>query len=140
MQMKTRSLNKGERYACAPKDAKALFSDDNIHISFGALGRDHRFDGRDQSHPQIAGVVIASLGVNRRETVNSREGILAFYVIRDPAYGPDDRKAFAEDCLPQLRARYLEAISEDAPTLPGVHVTLVEWAGGGFKVHSYRYV
>jgi hypothetical protein len=138
MKIQTRGLNKGERYACAPEDVKALFSGCDVHASFGVLGRDFRFDGQNQHPPRITGAVVASLSVNRREGVDSREGILSFYVIRDPEFGPGDRKAFAGDLLPQLRA-VLEAAAEDAPRLPGVFEALVEWADGGFRLHSYRY-
>ena len=140
MKIQTRGLNKGEQYACAPKDVKALFLDCCIYVSFGALGRDYRFDGRDYNHPGITGTVIASLGVNKRETINDQQGILSFYMIRDSEFGPDDRKAFVAECLPWLQMRYLKAITEDALLQSGVCKALVEWVSGNFRMHAYQYL
>ena len=138
MKIRTNGINHGEQYACAPGDVKTLFSDSDIFVWFG-LRRNYEFDISDRVKPTISGIVIASMSVNRRETINSDHGMLSFYVIRDQAYSEDRRRDFAKNLLPQLRAWYNNVTLENSHSLPGIETLLVEWVNGSFRLHPYRY-
>jgi hypothetical protein len=141
LDIKVRSLNKGEQYACDVKVIKRTFpADYNIHVSFGYLGRGFIFDNVfTKGRPQIDGLVISSFLINKRLKVIDPVPILEFYVIKDIRYNDRDRDLFVESILPKMHSWYREILSKSDVSIPGVEIMLIEWNAEKFLTHICRF-
>ncbi|NLG25955.1 MAG: hypothetical protein GX558_11400 [Clostridiales bacterium] len=137
MRMSVRGVNAGEQYAARASAVRRCFSDCELFVSLGALGRDFQFDGQARHRPSIRGAVVASLQVNRRDG-QPGEGILQLYVIRDPEYRLADRARFEDTWLPRMRSWY-RARMEPTGEPAGVYQMLVEWADGDLRGLEIRF-
>jgi len=139
MEIKLRSLNKHEYYACSVKDVKNVFShEDGLFIGFGFLNRNHSFDSKFIKRPRIEGLIISSVQINRRSNIIDSTPILSFYVIKDDMYNKC-KDIFCESILPKINEWYHDTLSKPDSSIPGVEVLLVEWTGDNFKLHICRF-
>ena len=140
MQIKYRKLNKNECYACSVKDIKEVIqNDEQLHVRFGSLGRDYRFDSKHIKRPHIEGAIISSFQKNRRLGMEEHEPILCFYAIKDERYDDKYREAFKHSILPKVMNWYREVNEKQTTAIPGVEELLVEWADTKFKIHQCRF-
>ncbi len=140
MEIKLRSLNKHECYACSVKDVKKVFShEDGLFSSFGFLNRNHSFDSKFIKRPRIEGLIISSAEINRRSNVIDSRPILSFYVIKDDVYNDKHKDIFCESILPKINKWYHATLSKPDSSIPGVEVLLIEWTGDDFKLHICRF-
>jgi hypothetical protein len=140
MKINVRGLNPQERYACDVGDIKKVFSaEDEIHISFGALGRNYEFDNAFIKRPKIEGLILSSMQINRREKITDSHPMLSFYVIDDGKYSDRHGRIFAESILPEMLEWFRLTLAKPVSAIPGVEEFLVEWTGSGFKTHRCRF-
>lgn len=142
MEIKVKNLNKNEYYACGEKDVRKVFSQqDAIHIGFGYLGRNYCFDTSwtKHSHPQVDGVIIADLEINRRLDVEESSPMLNFYVMKDSKCNDENRETFRKSVLPRINEWYQKTLSQKDNADFGVKALLVEWTGEDFRLHDCNY-
>jgi len=141
MQIRSKGLNKGERYACSSKDIKKSFQPESIlFVSFGFHEKSYRFDFAFSNRPIIDGIIISSLSINRRLNIAfASEPTLSFYALNDDRYSDQYKDVFLESLLPKIYEWYCEILGLPDTSIPGVYTLLVEWTGQGFKMHKCRF-
>lgn len=123
-------LNVDESYACSRTAVRKCFDGQDVSVLWG-YPHSFNFDSKMRGLPRIEGCVVASFSINHRVRPVPHEGILNFYIIRDPAYDNRIKTAFEDICLPRLHAWYCSNIDQNLRG--GVDQMLVEWTGTAFR-------
>lgn len=128
-----KKLRATETYGCSTLEvqtwAKGLA---DLRIEFGKQ-RNFRIEPNLLNRPQIEGIVIASLSIDRQ-----LKPALYFYPIPVVKYSPEVSRVFREQILGEVRS-WLEAqLSQgDSPVL-GSQTLCVELQGSRFKLHRLK--
>ncbi|MFV0401661.1 MAG: hypothetical protein ACK5LX_13745 [Oscillospiraceae bacterium] len=149
MKLLYRNCNPGERFACSRKQMRDYFADtEKLDVSFGGYTKSYSPDGKHRNHPQIRGIIVASVSRNLRydtgiganlEPFADRKTHLTLYPFSDQSYGEQAEKEFTSKCLPVIREWMEELGGLPATTPSRVAVLLVEWYMGELVVHRSSY-
>ena len=136
MEIKVRSLNKGECFCCSMKSAKEMFKNTPIKLNFAYYSRDYKtFAETTDSYflkRNISGRVVVSFYMHS----GLENPSLNFYVIKEINYSEKLRMEFEKTYLTALMEFYRSMLVESFSNLVQTKVMLVELLDENFKSHT----
>lgn len=137
MEVKIRTLNKGETFCCSVKCAKSIFKNTDVFLNFAFLGRDystfaHTTDAYYLKN-KIKGRIVASLYAHSK----TEKSILSFYVLKQCDFSQELKKQFELIYMPKLLDLYHAQLKKGGFS-DHTKKMLIELYNGQLIFHEYN--
>ena len=140
MKIRSRALNKGERFCCSQKTVRCIFDDSDITIWFADWHRQYRPQKSDKCL-KFDGIIIADLEVahsdGRIGSHASNSAHLCFYVLKENLFSDNLEEKFIAEVLPQIYAKYVKHAVAHPGNIEGVYRLCVELVKERFILHEW---
>jgi hypothetical protein len=130
-----RPIEETECFATSKKAIRETFADVPLDfVSFGGLGRRHRWDYRVRHAPTWDGLVVADVTVSPKGTAH-----VSLYPMARTAYDERARGDFNGRILPFLRGWAADRLAKPCTSPDGYEEMVVVWTGTQHEMHSVRF-
>ena len=135
MEIKSRTVNKGETFPCSFRAAKEAFKKTKIILNFSYTGRSFgtftNTPDRFYVQKNVQGTVVSSIYCTGAENL-----LLNFYVIKSLEYSQKLKYEFESAILPILYNFYEDSLKTSV-LRNRTQVMLVELLNGNFNIHKF---
>ncbi len=137
MKIRSKGLNKGERFCCSKNNVKDVFTDSEITISFGFFHRDWKL----YQELRIQGTVISELQVSNVDGRIGSSGshgkaFLSFHALREDEFSEKLQREFVLKILPRMYNEYTKHVDENPGHISGTYCFCVELYNGELIIHE----
>ena len=138
MEIKTRTLNKGETFCCSFRKAKELFKNTDIVLNFGYTSRTFGTFIKSPTFFYVKNYIKGKVIASMYSYSNKETSLLNFYVVQEALFNENLKQTFEESYLPKFYDFYVNRASDTNLSLK-TKVLLIEFVNGTLKQHEFEF-